>query len=302
MKILMTGISGMIGSALAPYLRAAGHQVIGLTRKPSRADRNQLFFWDPGNRLLEPQALDGVDAIIHLAGENIAKGKWTRKRKQALLDSRVKSTELLASAVQSLPEPPKCFISASAVGYYGDTGETLVDEDAPAATDFLGTLASQWEAPLEALSASTSVRTVMLRFGMVLSPSGGALKTMLPAFRMGGGAVLGSGRQWVSWISLLDVLRLVDTILKDDSWTGPVNSVTPEPVPFRTFAKTLGKVLNRPVLLRVPGPIVRFLFGEMGQAVLMSSCRAHPAKLEAKGFTFEHPTLESALEALLASS
>lgn len=298
MKILVTGITGLIGSALGEHLRKKGHDVAGLVRNKSRADQSTCFHWDPLSGFLDPEALSQVDGIIHLAGENIAKGRWTQHRKDLLVRSRVESTRLLAGRIQSMDHPPKFMINASAVGIYGSCGDQVVDEKTPPAKDFLGQLGVAWEQALFDLDPKKT-RTIALRFGLVLSTHGGALQAMLPSFKWGAGAVLGSGRQFVPWITLDDTLRAISHCMDRPDVKGPVNCVTPAPVQFQTFARTLGRVLRRPVWMRIPPILVRTIFGEMGTATLLSSCRAHPKKLLDTGFEFHHPDLTEAFQDLL---
>ena len=294
MKILVTGISGMIGSATQAHLQECGHQVVGLTRHLSAVNNTTLFYWDPVSGVLDPKALIGIDGIINLAGENIAQGRWTERRKTALVQSRVKSTELLVNAIQKSTAPPAWMMNASAIGIYGDCGNDVIHEFSPPANDFLGSLVSDWEAGLAPLTSS-STRTISLRFGLVLSGNGGALQKMLPIFKLGGGAVLGSGNQWVSWISLRDVTRCIEMLATNRQLNGSFNCTSPHPVTFTTFAKTLAKILKRPMLIKIPSLAVKILFGEMGKATLLASCKAMPTRLVENGFEFKDPHLESAI-------
>jgi uncharacterized protein (TIGR01777 family) len=298
MKVLITGSSGLIGSSLCKHLERSGHTPVKLVRNFSLVDSKTCFYWNPSKAELDTHALKEVEGIIHLAGENIAKGRWTHRRKQALIRSRVDSTRLLVEAIESMSSPPSFMLNASAIGIYGDTGERQVVESEPAAHDFLGELGSAWENALSELD-QTKTRSVAMRFGLVLSPKGGALKSMLPAFRMGGGAIFGSGRQFVSWTTLDDALRMITTLASHDGYQGPVNCMSPHAVRFETFAKTLGGVLHRPVFLKLSARMVGFIFGEMGKSTLLKSCRAHPQKLLEKGFSFQHPEIEPALRHLL---
>ena len=300
MKILVTGATGFIGSALTRHLRQIGHEIVSLVRNKSQADQSATFHWDPIKGLLDDNAFRGVDGVIHLAGENIAKGRWTQRRKDLLFKSRVESTRLLVHRIESMKHPPSWMLNASAVGIYGDDGSNLKVETSPPANDFLGKLGSAWEQELLRLNPERT-RSVALRFGLVLSSSGGALKTMLPSFKCGVGAVLGSGQQFVPWITLNDALRVIIHCMDHPDVTGPLNCVTPNPVRFNTFAKTLGKVIHRPVWLRIPETMVGWIFGEMGRATLLSSCRAEPEKLIHSGFEFLHPNLAEALQDLLDS-
>lgn len=288
----------MIGSALQMRLQGIGHEVVGLTRNASSQNKSTLFHWDPSKGKLDPNALKDTDGVVHLAGANIAQGRWTQKRKFELVQSRVESTKLLVESIINSTSPPAWMISASAIGIYGDRGDAIVDETTRPNQNFLGNLVTQWEEALIPLK-STPCRTATMRFGIVLSPKGGALKTMLPIFKLGGGAVLGSGNQWVSWISLRDVIGIIEMISTHPELSGAFNCVSPNPVNFKEFAKIVGKVIGKPVLLRIPMGIVRLIFGEMGEATLLSSCKAEPARLLKCGFKFQDPTLETALNQLL---
>ena len=298
MKILVTGVTGFIGSALSEQLKKDRHEVVGLTRNNTQANQATLFHWDPLQGVLDPKALEHADVVIHLAGENIANGRWTRRRKELLYRSRVESTKLLVRAVEAMSHPPRLMMSASAVGIYGDDGDSLKTETSRPATDFLGQLGAAWEQALFELNPERT-RSIALRFGLVLSPQGGALKTMLPSFKWGAGAVLGSGQQFVPWITLHDVLRVITHCMEHPDIKGPVNCVAADHVRFNTFAKTLGQVINRPVWMRVPASMVRLIFGEMGTATLLSSCRAQPEKLLNTGFEFHHPKLKEAFQEIL---
>ncbi len=284
----------MIGSATRAHLLQAGHQVVGLTRHPSEVNDTTQFHGDPLSGELDTKALIGVDGIINLAGENIAQGRWTERRKTALLQSRVKSTELLVNAIRKSSTPPKWMMNASAIGIYGDCGDQVIDESSTPATDFLGNLVSEWEAGLAPLTSSPT-RTISLRFGLVLSGNGGALKKMLPIFKLGGGAVLGNGDQWVSWISLRDVTRCIEMLAMNRNLKGPIICTSPNPVTFTTFAKTLAKVLKRPLFLKIPPFAVKLLFGEMGKATLLSSCKANPTRLIENGFKYKDPFIEQTI-------
>lgn len=297
MRIAITGATGLIGAPLVLHLRAAGHSVITISRRQSDGD----FTWDPARGRLDPTALAGADAVINLAGAPIAARRWTRARKREIRDSRVMGTALLASAIVRLPKPPAVLISASAVGTYGDTGDRIVSEKSPPGDDFLGQLGREWEAAAEPARAS-GVRVVHPRTGIVLSPAGGALARMLPLFRLGIGGPLGSGRQWMSWITLGDQLRAIEFLLLHSRLEGPVNLTAPTPVTNAEFAKTLGAALNRPALLPAPAPVLRLFLGELADAALLASQRVVPDKLMKAGFEFGDPRLEPALYRLLSRS
>jgi len=296
LTVAVTGATGLIGSALVDRLRSRGHSVRRLLRSPRAAGPGDVV-WDPARDTLAPQALVGADAVVHLAGEPIAH-RWTAARKRAIRDSRQQSTEQLAQAVRALDEKPRVFLSGSAIGYYGDRGDALLDETSVPGNDFLARLCVEWEGAAAPI-ADAGVRLVLLRTGVVLSPNGGALKRLLPIFRLGVGGPLGSGRQWMSWISLSDHLDAVEHALFADSLDGPVNLVAPNPVTSAEFASTLGRVLTRPALLPVPAFALELLYGEMARATLLAGQRVLPKALVASGFEFTEPTLEGALRAEL---
>jgi uncharacterized protein (TIGR01777 family) len=295
--VAVTGASGMLGSALLPFLTTGGHRVTPVTRqrKPSDAIR-----WDPSSGATDASAFEGLDAVVHLAGENIGR-RWTGERKRRIRESRADGTRLLAEALARLKRPPRVLVSASAIGIYGDRGDEVLTEDAiPTGPpgDFLVEVGREWEAATEPARAA-GIRVVNLRFGIILTPAGGALGRMLPPFRAGAGGPLGSGRQWVSWISTDDAIGAVHHALFASDLAGPVNAVAPEPVTSRTFAATLGRVLRRPALLPAPATALKLLFGEMAETTLLSSQRVSPSRLLASGYSFRHPRLESALRHVL---
>jgi len=295
MHILISGASGLIGGALGTALAAAGHPVTSLVRRVPTSDGERR--WDPAAESLDPGVLDDVDAVIHLAAESIAQ-RWTPGRMARILQSRRRSTRLLAEASARARKPPSAFLCASAIGYYGDRpGETLDEESGPG-SDFLAEVCQQWEAACAPL-ADQGVRVVNLRFGMVLSPQGGALKQMLGPFRLGLGGRLGSGRQTMSWIALDDVVGAVQHVLATPTLRGPVNLVTPNPVSNRELTRTLGKVLRRPAALPAPRFALRLALGKMAGPLLLSDQRVLPTRLQSSGFSFQHPELEPALRHLL---
>lgn len=293
MKILISGSSGLVGSALLPFLVAEGHQIVKLIRARSDLLPNEIA-WDERRGILSPESLEGMDAVIHLAGENIANGRWTEEKKRKILDSRVIGTRLLCEALASLKHPPKVLISASATGYYGSRGKEVLTENSPRGTGFLADVCEKWEeATQQALDKG--IRVVNLRIGMILSAKGGGLKKMLPPFKWGLGGTIGSGEQYISWIAIDDVLNVIAYALKEESLKGPVNVVSPNPVTNRDFTKTLGQVLDRPTWMTMPDFMVRWIFGEMGEDVLLSSTRVKPKVLEDRHFQFSYPELEKAL-------
>lgn len=297
MRVAVTGATGLVGSALTPRLAGGGHEAVALRRAPAAAGGGGPS-WDPETGALSAGALDGVDAVVHLAGENVAGGRWTAARKARIRDSRVAGTRQLAAALAALPQPPKTLIAASAIGFYGDRGDERLDEAAAPGADFLADVCQQWEAAA-APARDAGMRVVHLRIGIVLTPAGGALQRMLTPFRMGVGGVIGSGRQYMSWVALDDVLGGILHALRADSLTGPVNLAAPHPVTNAEFTKTLGRVLRRPTFLPLPAFGARLAFGEMADALLLSSARVEPARLRADGFEFDYPDLEAALRHLL---
>lgn len=293
MKILIAGSSGLIGKQLTSFLTAAGHQVVPLVRYP---DVDGIY-WQPKKGELDYRKLEGFDAIINLAGENIASGRWTEKKKQKIRDSRVLSTRTLAEALIKMENPPKVWINGSATGYYGDGNDRIFDESSPPGKGFLAMVCDEWEAATKP-AIDAGIRVVNLRTGMVLTPTGGALERMLTPFQLGVGGVLGTGRQYMSWISIDDEIRIIDYCLTHDI-RGPVNAVSPQPVTNRAFTKTLGRVLRRPTLIPMPKFLVKWIFGEMGEELLLTSTRVVPRKLEENGYSFIHSNLEETLKTLL---
>jgi uncharacterized protein (TIGR01777 family) len=300
LHIAVTGASGLIGSALSRRLKAAGHRVTPLVRRPAGAGE---ISWDPDNGRLEPGQLEGMDAVIHLAGENVG-ARWTAARKRRIRGSRTTSTRLLAQAIARARRRPGALVSASAIGIYGNRGDEVLTENSPAGDarlDFLAEVGREWEAAAEPARAS-GVRVVHPRFGLVLSPHGGALKKMLLPFRLGLGGRLGSGTQWMSWISIDDVVGATLHVLLTESFSGPVNMVAPEPVRNRDFTVILGRVLSRPTPFAVPAAALRLVLGEMATSTLLASARVLPKRLLAAGYRFEHSDLETALRHVLRAS
>jgi uncharacterized protein (TIGR01777 family) len=298
-KIAVTGSTGLVGSALVPFLTAGGHPVVRLVRSIRPNDWNDgttTVVWNPEKRKLDAQALEGVDAIIHLAGESIATGRWTAAKKQRIRDSRVHSTELLAETAAKLHKPPQVFFSASAIGYYPrDQGDQIWREGDAAGRSFLAEVCRAWEGATTAVE-ERGIRTLHGRFGMVVSGRGGALAAQLPIFRWGAAGRLGTGRQFVSWIELNDLIWAIYHTLMHEKLSGPVNFTSPHPVTNREFTKTLGHVLRRPTFLPAPASALRLALGEMADALLLSSQRVLPQKLRESGFEFEFPRLEEALQ------
>jgi uncharacterized protein (TIGR01777 family) len=293
MNILISGSSGLIGSALSKSLSLAGHSVFPMVRNSS-AD---WFSWQPkeGKIHLDPSV--ALDVVINLSGES-SSGRWTESKKQEILDSRISATSLLSRTICELDHKPSLFISASAIGYYGDTGNTLVDESAGNGTDFLAGVSARWEeASLAARDAG--IRTVNMRTGVVLGKNGGALKEMLTPFKMGLGGVIGSGQQYWSWVSLDELINMIQFVINTEFLRGPVNLVSKPTVTNREFTQSLARVLHRPGMFPMPAVIARLLFGEMADAMLLSSVRVYPRKLENAGYSFIHDNLDDALRAVL---
>jgi uncharacterized protein (TIGR01777 family) len=297
-RILLTGARGLIGSALTRELAGRGHELRQLVRRHTGAPDE--FLWDPAAGMLDTRALDGVDAVIHLAGEPIAAGRWTRRRKRAILESREQGTGLLARAVASSGRPPRVLLSASAIGAYGDRGDELLDERSPLGNDFLAQVCRAWEGAT-APAAAAGVRVVTPRFGIVLAAGGGALARQLPFFRAGLGGRLGSGQQWMSVIALDDLIGALTHLLAAEQVSGPVNLVAAEPVRNADYTRLLGRLLRRPAFLPVPRPALRLAFGELADTVLLASQRAIPAALLASGYRLRHPSPLDALRAALGS-
>lgn len=292
MRIVVSGASGLIGSALVPHLTARGHDVVRLVRRPAKQGEST---WNPARGEIDGSVIDGADAVIHLSGAGIGDKRWSNSYKREILDSRVKSTKLLASVIAGAAKRPSVFLSGSAIGIYGPRGDEPLHENAPEGNGFLADVCREWEAA--AVGAGT--RTVYLRTGIVLSPKGGALKKQLPLFRAGLGGKFGRGNQWQSWISIDDEIAAIEYLLTS-TLSGPVNLTAPAPVTSAHFAAIMGKVLHRPAVLAVPsiGPKL-LLGGELADALLFTGQRVIPAALSAAGFEFAHPTLEIALRALL---
>ena len=286
MKCLLTGASGFLGSALTKAT------VYTLVRRTPRHGRE--ICWRPDEAYVDVASIPQIDVVVHLAGENIAGGRWSAKRKARIRNSRINGTQLLANTLAHLDERPQTLISASAVGFYGHRQDEVLTEDSPAGTGFLPEVCQAWEnAALPAIDAG--IRTVFPRIGMVLSAAGGALAKMRLPFRLGLGGTMGSGRQYMSWISVDDLIKIILYAADTPAQSGPINAVSPTPVTNLEFTQTLGRVLSRPTLLPLPAPLARFALGEMADALLLASTRVLPARLQAANFPFSHPSLESAL-------
>ena len=297
MKVLVTGSSGLIGSALTKSLKTGGHSVIHLLRTNNNPDSP---VWDLDKEEIDLAQTGGNYAVVHLAGENIADGRWSEKKKNCILNSRVRGTKLLAEHFACAENKPQVFISASAVGFYGDRGEDIVDESSEVGNGFLAKVCGQWEEASN-VAAEAGIRVANVRFGVVLSSKGGALKKMLLPFKMGLGGVIGSGRQYMSWLSIDDAVAMIQYVIANDSIHGSVNFVTQNTINNREFTKTLGRVLNRPTIFPLPVFAARLAFGEMADELLLSSTRVFPEKLMDSGYKFQHPDLSQALEHLIES-
>jgi uncharacterized protein (TIGR01777 family) len=287
-----------VGSALVKALLAHGHEVTKVVRPGGPVGAGSVL-WDPADGTLDAAALEGFDGVVHLAGENIASGKWTKEQKQRIRDSRVDGTALLCSRLRILKRPPQVFIQASAVGYYGDRGDEELTEASPGGRGFLAEVTREWEAASSALDG-TAVRVVRLRTGVVLAREGGALAKMLGPFRTGLGGKVGSGRQYVSWITLGDLVSIIEFALEEPRLNGAVNAVAPNPVTNAELTRTLGKVLGRPAIATLPAFVARTMLGrQMADELLLASTRVIPQKLLETGYYFSHPDLEAALRDIL---
>lgn len=299
MRIVIAGASGLIGRALSTHWEAAGHEVHSLVRRDAQKTRE--IPWDPSENQLRTAALEGFDVAVCLSGAGITDARWTESRKELLLSSRVGPCALLARTLAQVNARPKCLICASATGIYGmDRGGEVLTEQSEPGSDFTSQLCTAWEAAA-APARDAGIRVVHLRLGVVLSPKGGALQTMLTPFSLGLGGPLGSGRQYFSWVSLDEVPDIADHVVATEALEGPVNVTTPNPVLNREFAATLGRVLHRPAILPAPAFVLRLALGEMSGLILGSS-RVYPRILEGSGYKFRHPELESALRELLSPS
>lgn len=297
-NILVSGATGFIGSALVPFLTSAGYSVTRLTHSKPRPGEKAIT-WQPLDGVLDAASLEGFDAVIHLAGENIATGRWTAEKKALIRDSRVKGTRLLCETLAKLSRPPRVLANASAVGYYGSHGNETLTEESDPGTGFLAEVCRDWEQATEP-AAEKGIRVARMRFGVVLSPDGGALGKMLLPFKLGTAGILGDGRQYMSWIARDDLVAAILHVLMTESLRGPVNLVAPQAVTNREFTKTLGHVLWRPTILPMPAFAARLLFGaEMADEMLLAGQRVVPTRLQATHFQFRFPTLEDALRQML---
>ena len=298
-RILISGSHGLVGKALSKALAAEGHDIYSLVRYAPHTEKE--IEWSPDRYSIAISRIEGFDAVYHLAGESIASGRWNEEKKRKIRESRTKGTKLLSDALANLSQPPNTLISASAIGYYGDRGDELLTEASLPGKDFLADVCVEWEKATEHARAK-GVRVVNTRFGIVLDKEGGALAKMLTPFRMGIGGRIGAGKQWMSWIALDDVIGALQFVLSNETLNSPVNFVAPNPVTNAEFTKTLGNVLSRPTLFPIPEFGVRLAFGEMADALLLSSQRVEPSSLKQSGYEFRYAKLESALRAILNGS
>jgi uncharacterized protein (TIGR01777 family) len=301
MRILLSGSSGLIGSALKNFLQQAGHEVVCLMRNKEAVVPEDAIYWDPIHGLFQKEDFEGFEAVIHLAGTNIAQGRWTKKKKEEIFLSRCRDTWLLSHVLCRLYRPPTTLISASAVGFYGDRGDEELTEESRQGIGFLADLCEKWEKGTDAIE-NRGTRVVHARFGAVLSAKGGVLQKMLIPMRLGLGGKLGSGKQWVSWIGIDDLLGACDHCLTREELCGPINFTSPEPVTQEEFVKTLAKSVHRPAFCNLPSWLVKALFGEMGKELLLSSQKVKPEKLLKTGYVFRHPSLQAALSSFSSFS
>jgi uncharacterized protein (TIGR01777 family) len=295
LEVLVSGASGLLGSALVPALRNEGHQVRRLTRSGDSSE--DTVRWDPSAGTIDAAGLEGVNAVVHLAGENIV-GRWTEAKKARIHDSRVQGTGLLAETLAGLSTPPEVMVSVSASGYYGDRGNELLTEESAPGNNFLAGLCQEWEASADP-AREAGIRVVHPRVGIVLSAEGGALGTTLPIFKLGGGGRIGSGGQYWSWIAIDDVIGAILYTLTTDSLEGPVNVTVPDPPTNAEYTRTLGRILGRPTVFPLPAPVARLALGQVADELLLASQRIEPTRLKESSYSYRYPELEGALRHLL---
>lgn len=301
MKVIVTGSTGLVGRALVRSLLADGHEVTRLVRGGSqqfKAPGTVAVHWDPERGEIDAPALEGHDAAVHLAGENVGEGRWDEEKKRRIIESRVKGTTLLASALAGLKTKPKVLVSASATGFYGDRGAEILREESASGPDFLSEVCREWEkGTLQASQAG--IRVAHLRIGVVLAGEGGALQKMLTPFKLGLGGKIGGGGQYVSWITLEDLIGVIRRAIEDESLRGPVNAVAPQALTNEEFTKAIGRALGRPTFFAMPAFAARLAFGETADALLLASTRVEPARLKEAGYQFKHPEIDGALRSVL---
>ena len=297
LRILVSGSSGLIGSTLVPFLTTGGHVVIRLIRSP-RVGLEDTIPWEPDTGSIQPAALEGFDAVIHFAGESLHALRWSDEKKRKIRDSRVRGTRLLCETLVKLKRPPKVLLSASAIGFYGNRGDEILHEDSDSGGGFLSSVCRDWESATKP-AADKGIRVVNLRIGIVLSAAGGMLAKVLTPFRLGFGGTFGTGRQYMSWIALDDVVSAIHHSLMNDKLSGPVNFVSPHAARNREFTKALGRVLGRPTFCQVPSFVIRMAFGELADEMMLSSARVEPRRLLDTGYVFHYPEMEGALRHVL---
>ncbi len=297
--IAITGASGFIGTALAPFLEQHGFRVVRFVRRPVSTNASNERLWNPLANQIDPEVFSGIDVIIHLAGKNLGDRRWSAAEKEDIRNSRIVSTELLSKALAKLANPPKVFLSASAIGFYGNRDDETTDESSKKGSGFLPDLCRDWESATKA-AVRAGIRVVQLRTGILLSKDSGALARMLPIFRSGLGGTIGSGNQYMSWISLHDYLRAILHIIQCDSLRGPVNLVAPHATTNKNFTKALSQALVRPALFSVPNLVIKLLWGEMGTALLLGGCKVLPKKLIESGFHYHDENINKTLKNILA--
>ena len=293
MKVLITGASGLVGTELQKSFAAKGYEMLLASRSESKDERHVQ--WSVEEGFAEPEKLEGIDVVVHLAGENVSGFRWTDEKKKAIRDSRVLGTRNVIDAISKLKDKPKVFVASSAIGFYGERGDEEVTESSAAGDNFLAEVSKAWESESRR-AEDAGIRTVLLRTGIVLSKDGGALGTMLTPFKLGVGGVVGSGKQWMSWISMEDEIAVINYVIENENIRGAVNAVSPNPVTNHDFTKTLGEVLYRPTFLPLPEFAVSMVFGEMGDALLLASTKVMPKRLTDAGFEFKYPDLKAAIE------
>lgn len=298
MKLLVSGTSGFVGKHLVTFLERGGHTVLRLTRKTDQPLQENDIFWDPYSKVLSTQRLERLDGVINLAGESLI-GIWTSKKKQAILESRQKTTFFLSEVLSQLRKPPKTFISASAVGYYGNQKNNVITEVTAAGESFLARACQEWEKAAQP-AVDKGIRVINLRIGVILDAKGGMLSKLIPFFKLGLGAKIGEGNNYLSWIALEDLLAIFYYLLRNASLEGAVNAVSPYPVTSLELTQTLGAVLNRPMLLTIPSSLIQWILGEFGQEMILNSARVRPETLLKAGFLFKYPLLEQCLVATLS--